>query len=165
MHLSLVLVSMTRLALRPFTFSNGVTVPAGTLVAVAGGVIHKDGELYPNPENFDGSRFVRLREHDVETTARHQALSTSVDHLTFGYGRHAWCVFLVGFASTRCSYSCLPISPGRFFAVNEVKAFLAHVVVTYDIKFEEGKQAPREFHVGSMRIPREANVMFRTRQK
>jgi hypothetical protein len=27
-------VSMTRLALRPFTFSNGVTVPAGTLISI-----------------------------------------------------------------------------------------------------------------------------------
>jgi hypothetical protein len=61
--------------------------------------------------------------------------------------------------------SLIPVSPGRFFAVNEVKAFLAHIVVTYDIKFEEGKQAPRELHVGSMRIPRDANVMFRKRQK
>jgi cytochrome P450 len=138
-------LTVTRLALRPFTFSNGVTIPAGTLVSVPGGVIHKDGELYPNPEEFDGFRFVKLREHNVDVTARHQALSTSVDHLTFGYGRHA--------------------CPGRFFAVNEVKAFLAHIVVTYDIKFEEGKQAPRELHVGSMRIPRGANVMFRKRQK
>ncbi len=83
--------------MRPFTFSNGVTIPAGTLVSVPGGVIHKDGELYPNPEEFDGFRFVKLREHNVDATARHQALSTSVDHLTFGYGRHAWCVFLFCF--------------------------------------------------------------------
>jgi hypothetical protein len=79
--------------MRPFTFSNGVTIPAGTLVSVPGGVIHKDGELYPNPEEFDGFRFVKLREHNVDASARHQALSTSVDHVTFGYGRHAWWVF------------------------------------------------------------------------
>ena len=107
MHRSLVLVSVTRLALRPFTFSNGVTVPAGTLVNVPGGVVHKDGELYPNPEMFDGFRFVKLREDDVDTTARHQALSTSVDHLTFGLGRHAWCVFF--------SWICLdPLQPLMF---------------------------------------------------
>jgi hypothetical protein len=64
-----------------------------------------------------------------------------VDHLTFGYGRHAWCVF---FLPQSIAVTHISVSPGRFFAVNEVKAFLAHVVVTYDIKFEEGKQAPRE---------------------
>ena len=49
--------------------------------------------------------------------------------------------------------------------MNEVKAFLAHVVVTYDMKFEEGKQAPDCLYVGSMRIPGKANAMFRKRQK
>ena len=48
--------------MRPFTFSNGITIPAGTLVSAPSGVIHKDEELYPNPEEFDGFRFVRLRE-------------------------------------------------------------------------------------------------------
>jgi len=57
------------------------------------------------------------------------------------------------------------ISPGRFFAVNEVKALLAHILVTYDIKFEEGKRAPRSFIINSARIPGKANVMFRKRQK
>ena len=68
------------------------------------------------------------------------------------------------FASTHRSHSHFSTSPGLFFAVNEVKALLAHVVVTYDIKFEDGKQAPRCFHFGSMRIPGKANVMFRKRQ-
>ena len=155
--------SLTRLALRTFTFSNGVTVPAGTLIAVPNGAIHEDVEIYPNPEEFDGFRFARLRERDGVDVARHQAHSTSVDHLTWGYGRHAWCVFV--FTSTHRSHSFFSISPGRFFAVNEVKALLAHVVVTYDIKFEEGKQAPRCVHIGSIGIPGKANAMFRKRQR
>jgi hypothetical protein len=61
--------------------------------------------------------------------------------------------------------SLFAISPGRFFAVNEIKVLLAHIVTTYDIKFEEGKGAPREFSLSGMRFPREANVMFRARQK
>ena len=83
-------VTVSRLALHPFTFSNGVTIPPGTLVSVPGCVIHTDEEIYPNPNEFDGSRFVKLRERDVEGAARHQALSTSVDHVTFGLGRHTW---------------------------------------------------------------------------
>ena len=69
------------------------------------------------------------------------------------------------FALTRRSYSYSSISPGRFFAANEVKALLAHVLVTYDMKFEEGKQAPRTLVINAMRIPGTANVMFRKRQK
>ncbi|KAI9441476.1 cytochrome P450 [Lactarius indigo] len=137
-------LTMLRLALRPFTFSNGVTVPAGTLIAAPTGAIHRDGEIYPNPEEFDGFRFTKPLEHDGNAMTGRQALSMSPENLTFGYGRH----------------SC----PGRFFGVSEVKALLAHIVVTYDIKFEEGKQAPRSFSIGSMRVPGKANAMFRKRQ-
>jgi hypothetical protein len=123
-----------------------------------------DEEIYPNPEEFDGFRFAKLRERNVDAMARHQALSTSVDHLTFGYGRHAWCVFGSFLPQPFAVTHTFSISPGRFFAANEVKAFLAHIVVTYDIKFEEGEQAPPPLYIGSMRVPREANVMFRKRQ-
>ena len=63
------------------------------------------------------------------------------------------------------SYSYSSISPGRFFAANEVKTLLAHVLVTYDMKFEEGQQAPRTLVINGMRIPGKTNVMFRRRQK
>jgi hypothetical protein len=57
------------------------------------------------------------------------------------------------------------ISPGRFFAANETKALLAHLVVTYDMKFEDGKNAPPGFCIATINIAGTANVMFRTRQK
>ena len=79
---------MARLALRPFTFSNGVTVPANTVIAAPATAIHTDGENYPNPDEFDGFRFARLREHDG--VSEQQITSTSADHLVWGYGRHAW---------------------------------------------------------------------------
>ncbi|KAN0130729.1 Cytochrome P450 [Lactarius tabidus] len=134
---------LTRSALRPFTFSNGVTIPAGTLISAPITAIHTDGKIYPNPKKFDGFRFSSLREHDGVTGL--QVTSTSAEYLTFGYGRHA--------------------CPGRFFAANEVKALLAHILVTYDFKVEEGKRAPRTRTIGSMRVPENANVMFRKRQK
>ena len=82
---------MTRLALRPFTFSNGVTVPAGTLVSVPAGATHTDERLYPNPNEFDGFRFAKLRESEGDTTtSRYQTISTSSEHLSFGLGRHTW---------------------------------------------------------------------------
>jgi len=139
------ILGLVRLALRPFTFSNGVTVPAGTLIATPSIAIHTDGEIYPNPDTFDGFRFAKLREHKGVPVVGQQATSSSAEYLTFGYGRHA--------------------CPGRFFAVNEVKALLAHILVTYDIKIEEGKQAPGTHIRHSVRVPEKANVMFRKRQK
>ena len=99
---------MNRLAIRPFTFSNGVTVPAGTLIVVPGGSIHRDGEIYPNPEEFDGFRFSKLRERDGDAVARHQALSTSADHVTFGYGRRAWWFFLLPLPSQSLMFPYQP---------------------------------------------------------
>ena len=57
------------------------------------------------------------------------------------------------------------ISPGRFFSANEVKMLLAHLVVTYDMQFEEGKEAPRPLSIAGLSIPRTTDAMFRTRQK
>ena len=62
-------------------------------------------------------------------------------------------------------HSSSSISPGRFFAANEIKALLAHILVTYDFKLEEGKRAPRILYIGSLQIPEKANIMFRKRQK
>ncbi|KAI0248479.1 cytochrome P450 [Lactifluus subvellereus] len=143
---TLAIVTTQRLALRPFTFSNGLTIPAGTLVGVPVGAIHTDGEIYPNPEEFDGFRFSKLREMEGDAMlTSHRAVSISPEQLAFGFGRHA--------------------CPGRFFAASEVKALLAHIIVTYDVKFEEGKGIPREFRIGSTRIPRSTNLLFRKRQR
>ncbi|KAI9441480.1 cytochrome P450 [Lactarius indigo] len=139
------ILSLVRVALRPFTFSNGVTIPAGTLIAAPSAAVHMDGDIYPNPDEFDGFRFAKLREHNRVGVAGHKATSASAEYLTFGYGRHA--------------------CPGRFFAVNEVKALLAHILITYDVRFEEGKQAPRSLIINAVRIPGKANAMFRKRQR
>ncbi len=57
------------------------------------------------------------------------------------------------------------ISPGRFFAAIEIKALLAYIVTTYDIKLEEGKSIPRERCFAGIRFPPSGDVMFRARQK
>ncbi|KAF8467572.1 cytochrome P450 [Russula ochroleuca] len=140
------LLPFVRLALRPFTFSNGVTVPAGTAVSIPASAAHTDERTYPNADEFDGFRFAKLREAESDRmTSRHQAVSSSSEHLFFGLGRH----------------TC----PGRFFAVNGLKTIFAHILATYDVKFEEGKGVPREISIGRLRLPGKANVMFRTRQK
>jgi hypothetical protein len=56
-------------------------------------------------------------------------------------------------------------SPGRFFATTEIKAFLAYIVVTFDLKLEEGKEVPRELCIASSIIPGNVDVLFRKRQR
>jgi hypothetical protein len=59
----------------------------------------------------------------------------------------------------------ITISPGRLFAVNEIKGLLAYIVATYDIKLEEGQSVPQGYYIAGGRTPSIANVMFRARKK
>jgi hypothetical protein len=157
------LVVGTRLVLRPFTFSNGVTIPAGAVVSIPVRAVHTDERIFENPNEFDGFRFAKLRENGAETNGL-QMTSTSVQNLSFGVGRHAWWAFL-RVLHPWYHFSISAISPGRFFAVNETKVLLSHLIVTYDMKFEEGKRAPPELRIGASCVPRTTNVLFRARRK
>lgn len=57
-------------------------------------------------------------------------------------------------------------SPGRFFAVNELKAILAHILVTYDIKLPgDSTEVPKGRWFGGNNTPdRSAQVLFRKRR-
>lgn len=57
------------------------------------------------------------------------------------------------------------LSPGRFFAVNVMKALIAHIIVTYDFKFEDGEGHPDERRTGLFRTPGNADLLFRKRRK
>jgi cytochrome P450 len=82
---------MGRLVLRPLKLSNGMTIPAGTLAAIPSSATHRDEITYPNPDEFDGFRFAKLRENEGETmTSTHQTVSTSSENVAFGLGRHTW---------------------------------------------------------------------------
>jgi hypothetical protein len=58
-------------------------------------------------------------------------------------------------------------SPGRFFAVNEVKAMLAYILINYDFRLADGaKETPPPHWFGGGRSPNAfAKVEFRKRQK
>jgi len=138
---------MTRLVLEPFTFSNGVTIPPGMLVSIPASATQADERIHENANEFDGFRFANLKLREKEgddATGKHQAVSVSAKNLNFGLGRH----------------TC----PGRFFAINEIKLILAHLLVTYDMKFEKGEEAPPDYYIAALRIPRSTGVMFRKRQ-
>ncbi|KAF9559724.1 cytochrome P450 [Agrocybe pediades] len=135
-------ISMNRKLMKDFTFSNGVTVPAGTHVAVAVNASHMDDHVYDDPQVFKGFRFVDMRDEEGENI-KHQIVSLSPDYLTFGTGRHA--------------------CPGRFFAANELKAMMAHILLTYDVKLA-GDSRPQNFWFQGFSSPnRKAEVLFRKR--
>jgi len=76
---------MARVTLRPFTLSNGITIPANTPLALPQSAIHTDEEVYTNAEQFDGFHFLRHSDTEEGVT-----VTISHEHLPFVLGRHAW---------------------------------------------------------------------------
>ncbi|KAJ7695419.1 cytochrome P450 [Mycena rosella] len=140
---------MTRKVVNPlgFTFSNGVSVPFGAIVSVANYATHHNEDYYHKANEFDGFRFSDIREAaEGFDTIRHQMVHTTPEHVTFGHGRH----------------SC----PGRFFAANELKAALAHIVLFYDIKLGDnchGVKPPNHWLSIALIPDKRAHVMFKRR--
>ena len=77
-------VTMDRKVMKPFRFSNGTSLPAGTLISVASGAIHIDEKIYDDPLRFDPFRFARLRQQDCDEGPQYQFSSTSLEYLGFG---------------------------------------------------------------------------------
>lgn len=82
-------VNLTRNARKDFTFEDGTVIPAGAIVAAPSVTLHRDPNFYTAPEKFDGLRFSRLRE-EGEKGVKHQMVSTDLNYLPFGHGKHAW---------------------------------------------------------------------------
>lgn len=132
---------MTRGVTQDFTFSNGTTVPKGSFVLVPMHAMYTDSEVFPDANTFDAFRFSKLREQAGEEN-RHQFVTTSTTHISFGHGKHA--------------------CPGRFFASNEIKLLLAYTLLNYDIKLSG--EAPRPtWYDRSRRPDQTAQVSFSKR--
>ncbi|CCM05809.1 uncharacterized protein FIBRA_08043 [Fibroporia radiculosa] len=138
-------VSLDRVALKDFTFSDGTIIPAGTRLAAPARAIHRDDELYPNALTFDPWRFSNMRDK-TEQGAHNFAVNTSAEFMIFGHGKHA--------------------CPGRFFVVNEMKAMLAYIAVNYDVKMaDDSADMPPSMYFGRAIVPNgTAEVAFRKRQ-
>ncbi|CAL1702454.1 unnamed protein product [Somion occarium] len=121
------IVHLFRKTFKDVTLSNGVTVPADSYLGTPLLSIQHDEELYPNPEVFDPWRFSNMREGASAEGVKYQYVTTSPEYLAFGHGRHA--------------------CPGRFFAANEIKTMLCHVILNYDVKFENEGVLFRKRHV------------------
>lgn len=106
------------MALEDVKLPSGTVVKKGERVAVS--LLHMwDDAYWKDATTFDPYRFMRMRDTPDQSHAAH-LVSTSPMHLGFGHGVH----------------SC----PGRFFASNEVKIALCHLILKYDWKLPEGSQ-------------------------
>ena len=121
---------------------NGLHLPKAAAVAVPAYSAHRDPSYYDDPNTYDAFRFSRPFEifeasksatamqakqsHDGTLQDRKEDLSKFLEHkkmsaittgehfMQFGHGRHA--------------------CPGRFFAIQELKLLIAHMVLHYDIE-------------------------------
>ncbi|KAG7096261.1 hypothetical protein E1B28_003709 [Marasmius oreades] len=152
--------SLNRVAMEDYTFSNGVTVPKGALLAAPTSALHTDGSTEQimgeqPPDVFDPWRFSRSCRSDSEgkhleglETHSNMALATTTswNYLPFGHGK----------------LSC----PGRFFAGIQLKLMIAHFIQHYDVKLEKrcsGK--PPNVYVGYSCAPnQQARVMVKAHQ-
>ncbi|KAH9904308.1 cytochrome P450 [Xylariomycetidae sp. FL2044] len=92
---------------------DGSRIPCGTKVGISGYCLHRDEENYEDALTYKAFRFAGNEEKDG--SGKRQALvATSDKFMGFSHGSH----------------SC----PGRFFAANQLKIALAHIVSLYDIE-------------------------------
>ncbi|EJD07466.1 cytochrome P450 [Fomitiporia mediterranea MF3/22] len=138
------LLTLNRKIMSDLTLPDGTFLPAGTFIAANVAGMHRDDSYYPDANKFDGFRFSKLREQSSGEGVKHQMVNTSPEYLAFGHGRHA--------------------CPGRFFAVNELKAMMAYLILNYDVKAEvEGVRPENVYHRARLSPNPKAKVLFKKR--
>ncbi|KAL4874933.1 cytochrome P450 [Aspergillus karnatakaensis] len=120
------IVSMRRQADRKITLADGTIVPKDSMLFVSGESMWDD-KVYPEALRFDPYRFLKLRDMPGHETSA-QLVSPSPEHMGFGFGKHA--------------------CPGRFFAANEIKIALCHILLKYDVRFTEQWIDPKPLQAG-----------------
>ncbi|CAG7977541.1 unnamed protein product [Penicillium olsonii] len=137
------LSTFRRMAMDNIRLADGTQIAKGTGLMIPNEWMW-DSQVYENPETFDPYRFVKLREvagHELSSSL----ISVSPEHMGFGLGRHA--------------------CPGRFFAVNQVKIVLCHVLMKYEFKLADGTIPQVQKHGIRLQSDVSAKVLVRRRQE
>ncbi|RYP59543.1 hypothetical protein DL769_008485 [Monosporascus sp. CRB-8-3] len=135
--------------------NSAFNIPKGTLLGIPVQAIHYDESLYPDSKTFNPFRFTQSGAvRDIidasadnskavsgsagETTRNthvKEKSSATIDDgfLSFGFGKHA--------------------CPGRFFALNELKMFVANMVLNYDIEHLQ-EAGPRTTPILWLNVPK-----------
>ncbi|BCS21600.1 cytochrome P450 [Aspergillus puulaauensis] len=135
------LLSMFRYATETVILPGGTTIPQGTLLTVAN-PSRLDPAIYPDPEKFDGYRFVRMRD-DPENAHLAPFTKTNPTNLNFGHGKQA--------------------CPGRFIAVNQIKIALCHILLKYDVELVE--ECPSQLIRSGLLTVRNPGAKIRVRRR
>ncbi|KUJ21322.1 trichothecene C-8 hydroxylase [Mollisia scopiformis] len=137
------LLKMPRQAKEEISLSDGITIPKSAFISM-GPVLMKDPTIFPNVDKFDGHRFLNLRNAPGNEN-KHQFVTTSPECNVFGHGQHA--------------------CPGRFFASNEIKLLLAHMVMYYDWKLPDGQTSVQHTKNGVGESPNSRQkILFKSRK-
>ncbi|EIW86892.1 cytochrome P450 [Coniophora puteana RWD-64-598 SS2] len=138
------ILPVVRKTMKTMTLSNGIVIPTHTHVAIATIPIHRDEQYYENADSFQPFRFVKSWPEGDEGSLSQQLVSTSSCYMAFGHGQRA--------------------CPGRFFASLIMKTMMAHLVLHYDVKVEDGIRPPDQWMMMNCSPNRTAKVLFRKRQ-
>ena len=86
------LVVMSRKAMKNFRFSDGTFIPKGAYLAAIVGPVNMDEEIYEDPLTFKPFRFSEARDeaNSAREAVKNQLVTTSLENLLFGHGKHAW---------------------------------------------------------------------------
>lgn len=110
----LVVAALERMAVKDTALPDGRIVPRGSVVMVDSTDLW-NAAIYADPQQFDAYRFLRKREAGDNSS---QFVQSGPDYHVFGGGRF--------------------ICPGRFFATNEMKLTMAHILLKYDVRLAQG---------------------------
>lgn len=102
----------------------------------------KDKEIFGDGSGYMPRRFLELRQKPGNEN-KWQFVTTGPEHLAFGHGKH----------------SC----PGRFFASNEIKVILIHLVVKYDWQWTASGHKKDIYNGISVSTDPKSKAMFRVR--
>ncbi|KAI1149219.1 cytochrome P450 [Nemania diffusa] len=115
--------TVQRFAMTPYTFEDGLRIPAGTIVSFPNLCYNTDPSRpsIPDADTFYGKRWERRRE--LNNLGKFQFASTAEDAFDWGGGRHA--------------------CPGRFMADVTIKLMLICLITKYDMKLpDRGPEQP-----------------------
>lgn len=139
-------MSFNRYLSKPFDFTDGTHLPAGTHICLPAEPIYMDDSIVPGgrAQDFDGFRFEREPDHS-EHQNRFQLSTVDSTQLHFGAGR----------------YAC----PGRFFASAVIKLMFAHILLNYDFKYKpDQKGRPKNMSADENIFP-DPSIMILLRER
>ncbi|KAI4917407.1 hypothetical protein J4E85_009925 [Alternaria conjuncta] len=139
-------ITMRRQAQRTVVLPNGLVIKKGEQIAVDGFNM-SDPTVYPDPHKYDIYRYQRMRTStDRATVSQSHLVSTGPNNLSFGHGVQG--------------------CPGRFFAANEMKIALCHLLLKYDWQLAEETDLESRFLFGETEALSKGNrLRFRRRRE